>query len=1369
MRNKRLILRVALSLTLITLLLANTTPLRLPGEQASASPQALHDLQGHRPAPQFDDPPTGIITGHVHDADSDPIADVNVSAYPYGDGEGGGDTLSDASGCYTLTVEVGTYRIVANKDWYVTGYYSDTLRWEDAAEVEVLENETTPDTDFSLDLAGRITGTVLNPDDQAVDHARVMVHDESHQFHTDTWSDESGHFALYVPPDTPYLLGVEPPGDSQWAAPEEIEVDAPTAEETLSVGDVYLARPLVIGQVKDPGGTTPIQGSRVEVHSEDWFIRQEANTDQDGYFRIGGLPDGIYTLEAQAPNQGEGSQYSDSVPQAVEVTAGSPNDVGAVLLTNPQISGQVTLPDGTTPVPHAWVEARSMDGMTHKGSSADEEGRFTIGGLLQGTYYLRAQPPGGPDGEDYTDYSASAEEEVIVGSEPIIQNLALQRVSAFGRVVDPEGNPVCCTGVDIHTEDHSFHEGTGTGDDGRFAFGGLEPRNYVVEVHAPWGMSGWISPDPRSFTVPESGDPVNLGDIAFLEADKFIRGVVQDESGLGVPRVEVNAWQKDGMAWANTRTNEDGGFSIGVAGESWEVMIHPAGDGEADWVYNGHPQRVTFAEGETTKEITFIVQSADAHVIGRVLGPNGEQLAPWSVHVDVRNHQGIGNGAPVREDGTFDVAVTAGTYDVWLHVDERQYPTWGSPEINPITVGEGETDLRTLNLVAKNCFITGQVSRDSDGRGVAGVDVNAWRPMAGGWAHTTTAADGSYSLAVISGTWEIGIHVPFTSTYISGLPPQRVSVDEDETVPDVDFVLQEASGSIEGLVVDEQDNVLTDLYGWAYARQGMGPPVAGAPVEGGRFTINVPSGSYWVGVGLPPESNYTPTGEEPITISQLRARVAALDTPQAVAAAYREHTEQQVTVTMGDPVQVVHITVVPNNAHIVGRFRKTDGSPATDLQGEVFAMSGMGGAWRSTMINPDGTYDLHVAAGTWNLGYWLMNEEYVNSPPPESRVTVEAEDTFTMNFTLVAADSLIKGYLKLPDGSGLDHGWAWAHRERTETSARIDTGSDSQPPEGYFEINVPAGEYEVGGCAPPEERGYVQPEMQQVTVSPSSPANVTLQFRESDGVIRGKVFQDGDPVPDAWVWGWSEGGAHTGASTYPDGHYELDVITGTVWHLGASYRHDDAMFYDTMQDYVVDMTGPTATQDMELSLNEIELPDAVTVHFDASSPILISLDDGTEINIPAGALGITGTIKLVISPIVEDLANTLTARPFGYGYSIHAFDSSNRQINSTFNQNVTISFYYTEDDLNRRGVSEDDLSPAYFSTTTNSWTKVESFTVDTENNRITAQINHFSVWAMTSGQGGNFEVFLPGVMHNYDHVSAGGSRVSLPRTMHGRR
>jgi hypothetical protein len=162
------------------------------------------------------------------------------------------------------------------------------------------------------------------------------------------------------------------------------------------------------------------------------------------------------------------------------------------------------------------------------------------------------------------------------------------------------------------------------------------------------------------------------------------------------------------------------------------------------------------------------------------------------------------------------------------------------------------------------------------------------------------------------------------------------------------------------------------------------------------------------------------------------------------------------------------------------------------------------------------------------------------------------------------------------------------------------------------------------------------------------------------------------------------------------------------------------------------MTGDSATQNMEIFANTAELPDAESQSFDATNPLVITLADGTEINIPAGAIATSGTVKVVITPMVEELQNTLTARPFGFGYAMYAFDGDDNQITGTFNRNVTLSFYYTDDELQRRGVNEDDLSPAYFSTTTNSWTKVESYSVDREANRLTVQINHFSTWALTA-------------------------------------
>jgi len=472
--------------------------------------------------------------------------------------------------------------------------------------------------------------------------------------------------------------------------------------------------------------------------------------------------------------------------------------------------------------------------------------------------------------------------------------------------------------------------------------------------------------------------------------------------------------------------------------------------------------------------------------------------------------------------------------------------------------------------------------------------------------------------------------------------------------------------------------------------------------------------------------------------------------------------ERRVAVVPGSAVSLT-LVLLPNDSRIVGGFFTDEAktAPATGLSGDVFAMGGMGGAWQAAPISSsDGSFELQVAAGTWNLGYWLMSAGYVNSPPPDTRVTIESGEVFTFNFTVVASDAAIEGVILDPDGNPLNHAWAHAHRRRTSTSAAIDTGDDSQPPDGAFSIAVPSGgSYEVGAHVP-EDWGYIQPDMQVVTPTVGTSAPITLQFKASNGKITGTVYyhnEAGQAVygPWAWVWAWSDDGQHTGSPTDHLGRYELNVVTGTTWHVGANYQVEGgSLFYSTIAETEIVMTSPQASADLTMYLADTALPPAAADTFDPSVGWTKTLSDGTRVEIPAGAMPTTDTVRISVTPLVEQLQNTLTARPFGFGYALTAYENTTgNQIVQNFNSNVLLTFYYTESELEKYGVDEDNLSPAYFSTTTNSWTKVESFTVDKTANKITVQVNHFSTWALTSpaqeegtSGGGEYPVYLPVIL-----------------------
>jgi len=1196
-----------------------------------------------------------------------------------------------------------------------------------------------------------------------------------------TVADPNGFYTLTLPGPGIYRVGATKFGFATEYYPNEFDLNKAaliTVQLSANIPGIdFFLDPGgdITGTVKDLATGQPITSAHVSASpagGAPWAAGAMI-IDASGVYTLMGVPVGQYKVRADAPGY-DPSFYNNqpdwAVADVIEVmTATVTGPIDFLLKESPKgaIAGSVVLPNGI-PVPNAWVDAELLAGLLPRGAQADLTGNFTVTGLITGTWRLRAHPP---VDLAYIGYSASRDVVVTLTTESLLvltKPLTLTTVNVAGRAVLPDGSPAGGSGVYIHTLDFAYQTGMGTGPDGIFRVGGLPTGTYAVDLFPPWNMPDLIPPDPVSFTLTDRNDFVNLGNITFTLASKHISATVVYTNGAGVPNVDVNAIRRGQPGWAHALTDDGGQAGLNVGAGQWEVMISAPPDGSANWIYPGLPKLVTFAEDDTpeTQFVTFTVETADAWVTGRVFYPNcADPVPPQGVGVEVRRPDGRGNHAPLSPGGYFTVPVVAGTYGAWILVDEQLYPNLSGPQIPPFEVASGQPrDLGDICLIEKTSGISGRVHLE-DGSGVPGVRVHAWKHE-GGWASGETDAEGSYFLSVFSGTWEVNVELPISSTLIPDQhEPRTVVVGDDEIATGIDFLLLEAAGVIHGMLVDQNGSLLTDVEGWAYARPDGAntAPVAGGPVRNGEFSINVPHGTYRVGLWLPPNSGYTVSGEQ--TVGPLSVEPAQAQTRAEVAAADMAKGERATIVAAGTTVSVT-FTLLPNDALIVGGFF-LDGAkttPAVGLEGEVFAMGGIGGAWRVVPINPaNGRYTMTVASGTWNVGYHLRSADYVNTPPPNTRVTIASTEVFTFNFTVVAADSTIEGHILDPNGDPLNAAFAWAHRNRSETSAAIDTGGEAKPPDAYFRIRVPSGgRYHVGAFAP-LEFGYIQPDAKVVTPTTGGSVSVTLRFKDSNGVITGTVYyhdQAGNSVygPFAWVWAWSDDGQHTGAPTDANGQYRLNVVTGTTWHVGAAYHPEQgSLFYRTITPTTVVMDStPKGNVDLDIYLARTALPPAIADTFDPSVGWTGVLSDGTRIEIPAGAMPTTDTVRISVTPLVEELPNTLSARPFGYGYAIVAYeDSTGNQIVSNFNSNVLITFYYTEDELRELGVTEDNeasLSPAYFSTTTNSWTKVESYTVDTTNNRITAQINHFSRWTLTAPVEATTtpttNLYLPLVMRN---------------------
>ena len=1057
---------------------------------------------------------------------------------------------------------------------------------------------------------------------------------------------------------------------------------------------------MVTGTVTSPGGWPLPAGTAVKLFKPgEWDVFGQANADVGtGDFSLGPVPNGVYVLKAVPP---KGAGYTQSEPVPVSVFNG-PVDVGVVALTEPEIFGTVTAPDGVTPVPaEVWVQA--SNGLALQRVKTDD-GEFLVGGLPAGTYGLRGSP--------VTDdpYWHSALEIVTVNGYTQTVALTLTAADLYGTTVDEQGNPVpdatvYATSATGHPQQHDR-----TSASGYYAIGGLRAGTYVLTTRPPWTEGALLPPAPIHVTLPGATPPYTL---TFQTPPKVVSGVVKTNTGVPVQEAQVVAHRLDKGGQAHTLSGADGRYRLDLSDGLWALTVKRTGSSTpAHWVYPQPPQLVHFQHTSHPehKQVDFTVVTADAHVVGTVEMPLGG-VPPFTVTVSLHNDEGIGVDAPISPTtGAFDVAVPNGGYKVW--VTPHDAGTMG-PAIEPIRVPPDSTvDLGTLTLLERDAVITGTVT-DGAGGVVADVPIVARRPGAPGGARGITGADGRYALSVVAGEWDVQPAPGPEQPIIYTGPGARVTISSTQTVGDVDFALVQANGTIAGTLVDEAGNPVADAEGWAGATHVVTPTLHnGAPIEGGTFHIPVPGGTYRVVAHLPAGSPYMSTGERRVTVDD----------------------GETVTVTL---------TVKEKDARIVGALWDPRNEDVVEgVHAGVAAWAG--GDWVGTAVDPgNGTYTMTVAAGLWHLGYRVDPASAYVGLMHHKNVPVQSGQTVPLPLPVAERDGTITGTVLGPDGGPLVGARVVADGAGPVVqNVRLSTRSGE---DGSFRLHVPHGDYDLGATAGVTDS--IKPAQRHVAVPRNGVSGGhVLQFRRPDVAISGTVSISGTSgiSGSVLIWGWSEDDGFVKARvpvTDSTGGYSLDVISNTTWHLGAVYETPNQ--YWLARERVVLADGG-ATQDLVLT-GPRPKPAPVAVTFDASQPQRVLLADGTHIYVPAGAMPVEGQVTLHVVPIAT-LSHQRHANVYRYGYAFTAVDEDGQPISEHFNQDVVIGFAYDKRELWAAGISEHFLKPAYFSTTTNEWTFPESYVVDTEEDRVVMQIDHFTDFALTGTPGA--WVFLPMLVRN---------------------
>lgn len=292
-----------------------------------------------------------------------------------------------------------------------------------------------------------------------------------------------------------------------------------------------------------------------------------AVTDSTGGYLFDEVPLGENSLAVEPP----AGYVLSSLPGPIDVPAGSEAPIVApdIVLQAASLSGSVTA--GAQPVPGATVTIVGPGGTSSV--LTDAEGGYTFEMLPPGAYEVTIEVPSGYLADGPTTQEVTVDEIDV----PDV-DFTLQRPGAIGGVItDQDGNAVA--GVTI-TLDGPGGTVTATSDAaGVYLFDGVPSGEYTVEIVVPEGFDAELT--SRTATITSAGEQrLDLDFTLIAEIVELpVGGTVTDESGEGVPDVEVVVADADGDDVATATTSTEG---------SWEVILPPG---------TGYVSTITVPEG----------------------------------------------------------------------------------------------------------------------------------------------------------------------------------------------------------------------------------------------------------------------------------------------------------------------------------------------------------------------------------------------------------------------------------------------------------------------------------------------------------------------------------------------------------------------------------------------------------------------------------------------------------------------------------------------------------------------------------------------------------------------------------------------------
>lgn len=649
--------------------------------------------------------------------------------------------------------------------------------------------------------------------------------------------------------------------------------------------------------------------------------------------------------------------------------------------------------------------------------------------------------------------------------------------------------------------------------------------------------------------------------------------------------------------------------------------------------------------------------------------------------------------------------------------------------ISGATVTESSSTANDGNIVftltASTKTIKGIV-KDANDKIIAGAKVFAYSPTAGSGTGGESAADGTFSLGVINGIYQVG-------AVVEGMPASKevsVTVLSDAgtylVIDGSQTAITPAAALAGGLTLKIANSSSTTISGkvtdgtnviqgaGVYAYRTDGPGSAGAQTDNsGNYKLYVGNGTWKVGSFVPgygqvseitavvadesvtgQDLSPTASGSTYYAVSgtvmsngaavdgasvRIRGNSTFNETKTDASGAYSFNVPSGVGYVINasvngiespkvGPFDVSGITTGKNVT--IGTLRTITFTFSAAMSEAFVSLCSAGGTCANNKISNATTMTLSVPDGSYSLKLGVPGTNLGSSSASGADGTTYAPTTGILTVDGNEALTVTLPTLRTITGTVTDGSAVVANAwvEMVDATAGIHLGVSADA-DGAFSVQVPDGTYQINAMKP----GYFRAPT-ALTVNVSTAAQ-TLTLVASTAVISGSVKVGATAMPNAFVKADRQGGGSTSTQADANGNYTLNVQPGT-------YRiYAQAEGYAQVAYSLNPVTVTTTATGKDVVLTETVALDApMSNPFSPSDGLTFDDGNGSKVTMPPNAAGTSSSSGLLQTKQTNNFFDGATSRVVGNAIEINASESDGTPIKN-LDSEITVEMTYTKAEL----------------------------------------------------------------------------------------